>query len=156
MHDWLGDGIYFWENDPARALQFSKERMRWKGIVDKEPKVIGAIIDLGLCLNLFEQPALNELAVAYEDLEFDFQIMEKNLPVNSEPGRIWARDLDCAVIDTLHVLREREGLPRYDSVRSSFQEGAAAFPGTEFRKKNHIQIAVRSTSCIKGYFLPRE
>ena len=53
-HDWLGGGIYFWENDPVRALSFSKERMKWKGIAGKKPAVIGAVIDLGLCLNFFD------------------------------------------------------------------------------------------------------
>jgi len=26
--DWLGNGIYFWENDPQRALEFAQEAMR--------------------------------------------------------------------------------------------------------------------------------
>lgn len=155
VHDWLGDGIYFWENDPSRALQFSKERMRWKKITDKKPAVIGAIIDLGLCLNLFEQPALDQLSIAYEEFSEDFRIMGEEIPVNAPDGKLWSRDLDCAVIDALHTLRADQGLPPYDSVRSAFQEGKPAFPGTEFRKKNHIQIAVRNKACIKGYFLPR-
>lgn len=24
MYDWLGGGIYFWENDPIRAFEFAK------------------------------------------------------------------------------------------------------------------------------------
>lgn len=155
VHDWLGGGIYFWENDPARALQFSKERMRWKGITDKKPAVIGAIIDLGLCLNLFEQPALEQLALAHEVLSVNFQALGQPLPENAPDGKLWSRNLDCLVIDTLHGTREDMKMARYDSVRSAFQEGAPSYTGTEFRMKNHIQIAVRSPACIKGYFLPR-
>ena len=33
--DWLGDGIYFWENDPERALEFAKQRFAWR----KENKI---------------------------------------------------------------------------------------------------------------------
>lgn len=154
-HDWLGGGIYFWENDPVRALKFSKERMKWKGITDKKPAVIGAIIDLGLCLNLFDQPALIELKEAYDYFKKDFDSLEIPLPINGKDGKLWSRDLDCAVIEQVHGLRKMGGLPKYDTVRSAFQEGKDVYPGTEFRLKNHIQIAVRDSSCIKGYFLPR-
>ena len=154
-HDWLGGGIYFWENDPVRALKFSKERMNWKKVTDKKPAVIGAVIDLGLCLNLFDQPALIELKESYDQFKKDFESMSLPLPVNGEDGRLWSRDLDCAVIENVHGLRAITGLPSYETVRSSFQEGKEVYPGTEFRLKNHIQIAVRNTKCIKGYFLPR-
>jgi hypothetical protein len=154
-HDWLGGGIYFWENDPVRALKFSRERMKWKGITDKKPAVIGAIIDLGLCLNLFDQPALMELKEAYDEFKKDFDSLGIPLPVNGKDAKLWSRDLDCAVIEHVHGLRKMGSLPKYDTVRSAFQEGKHVYLGTEFRLKNHIQIAVRESSCIKGYFLPR-
>src|SRR4051812_48364254 len=73
-YDWLGHGSYFWENDPVRALRFSEERMKWKNITDKEPAVVGAIIDLGHCLNLFDQPGLDELKAAHDDLVEDMRL----------------------------------------------------------------------------------
>lgn len=157
VHDWLGNGIYFWENDPVRALQFSKERMKWKGITDKKPAVIGAIIDLGLCLNLYETPAMAQMKFAYDVLCLDWEMLGQPLPVNAPSGKLWARDLDCAVIDSLHGIRETAELPPYQSVRSPFSEGAVVYEGTKFQRKNHIQIAVRDPGyCIKGYFLPRK
>ena len=42
-YDWLGSGIYFWENDPIRAFEFAKEVKKCE-----EPFVGGAIINLGL------------------------------------------------------------------------------------------------------------
>lgn len=157
VHDWLGGGIYFWENDPVRALEFSKERMKWKKITDRKPAVIGAIIDLGLCLNLTEKPAMEQLADAYQILCLDFDLMGHDLPINEPDNKLWSRDLDCAVIDMLHGLREGANLPQYQSVRSPFSEGAATYKGTKFQLKNHIQIAVRDPAyCIKGYFLPRK
>ena len=36
-----------------------------------------------------------------------------------------------------------------------FQEGKDAFEGSGIKEKSHIQICVRNTDCIKGYFLPR-
>lgn len=35
-------------------------------------------------------------------------------------------------------------------------EGGELYPGSGFREKNHIQIAIINPNCIKGFFLPRE
>ena len=44
-YDWLGNGIYFWENNEARALQWAKELAKRKNSSVKTPAVIDAIID---------------------------------------------------------------------------------------------------------------
>ena len=88
-------------------------------------------------------------------MKADFEAMAIDLPVNGTEGRLWARDLDCAVVEAVHDLRAKARLPSYDTVRSAFQEGKEVYPGTQFREKHHIPIAVRNASCIKGYFLPR-
>jgi len=59
-YDWLGEGAYFWESSPERALSYArliKQYKRGQGSI-KEPYVVGAVIDLGLCLNLTEEGAL--------------------------------------------------------------------------------------------------
>ncbi len=51
-YDWLGEGIYFWEYAPYRALQWAQERST---VSDTSVAVIGATIQLGRCLNLLER-----------------------------------------------------------------------------------------------------
>lgn len=156
-YDWLGGGIYFWENDPKRALEFAVERMKWKNITDKKPAVIGAVIDLGLCLNLFDQPALLEVRKARDEMVADFAVLELEPPKNdgNTKDRLLRR-LDCAVVEYMHRLRKQTGVPAYQSVRAGFHEGCELYPGSGFFTKNHIQIAVRDpAACIKGYFLPQ-
>lgn len=157
--DWLGNGIYFWENDPLRAMQFAQEGIDGKvtrGNI-KKPCVIGAVIDLGLCLNLFDQVALQEIKWAAENLAERSIEYEQPLPKNTDKGRF----LDRAVFEHLHwarnVLHEAqpEDFEMYQTVRSQFPEGGELYPGASFTEQNHIQIAVRDTSVIKGYFLPR-
>jgi hypothetical protein len=160
-YDWLGSGIYFWENDPLRAWEFAEEGNRkpkhQRGHI-AEPFVIGAVIDLGFCLNLTDRRALDELSVAYDTLKLSYSSGEQ-MPEN-KGSNFGARFRDRAVIEMLHATRgildeEEPGtLPQYDSVRSPFPEGDFLYEGAGFQAKNHIQIAVRNTSCIKGYFRP--
>ena len=63
-YDWLGHGIYFWENSPSRAVEFAKflknnpQRARTP---IKTPSVIGAVIDLGYCLDFTDYSNLQLL-----------------------------------------------------------------------------------------------
>lgn len=154
--DWLGDGVYFWENDHVRAFQYAEESFERKKKSDT-PAVIGAIIDLGLCLNLFDQTAIQELSASYEVMAYNLQMLGSEIPQNKgQDNDRLLRYLDRAVITELHQLREEQELPGYDTVRAGFHEGGEVYKGAGFRNKNHIQIAVRNTGCIKGYFLPRD
>lgn len=164
-YDWLGDGIYFWENDPLRAWEFAENGTRKsagsKGHI-KTPFVLGAIIDLGFCLNLMDRRALDEVKFAHDVLQLSYVDSGEDVPINT--GRnLGARYLDRAVIEMLHTVRseldamEQDGkFPSYDTVRSAFPEGNLLYPLSGFQAENHIQIAVRNTDCIKGYFRPMQ
>lgn len=161
-YDWLGHGIYFWENDPLRAMEFAVEAKNnprlTRGRIET-PAVVGAVIDLGVCLNLMDRTGLQELAAAHNALASMFDKAERPLPVNAGKERA-ARMLDCAVIEFAHAVRDKsdpnEGIPTYDTVRGAFWEGGELFPGACIESKNHVQIAVRHPdTCILGYFRPR-
>ena len=66
--DWLGHGIYFWENNPTRALEYArhlkKNPKRSKHPI-KEPAVLGAIINLGYCLDLVDSESLQLVKQGY-------------------------------------------------------------------------------------------
>lgn len=151
--EWLGHGIYFWENDPERALDWARNG-KSKGEI-KTPDAVGAVIDLGFCLDLTTLSGLNEVANAHRMLQ-DYYLQEGiELPKNSIGKDKVKRELDCAVIQALHVYRMNKGLEPYDSVRAPFPEDAPLFDGSGFRRRNHIQICiVQPQRCIKGYFRP--
>jgi hypothetical protein len=66
------------------------------------------------------------------------------------------RDLDCAVINQIHIVNGQLNQRPFDSVRGIFTEGKPIYPGAGFRGKTHVQLCIRSTACIKGYFAPRD
>jgi len=153
-YDWLGEGIYFWESDPWRAMQFAEsavtEPILSKGLV-KTPYVIGAAIDLGLCCNLMEQEALIEVREAHDFLEKAFELLDKKMPENKGKS-MNARFRDKAVLEAMHRLRARRKLVPYDTMRSVFWEGEPLYYTSGFNDKNHVQIAVRNPECIRAYF----
>ena len=162
-YDWLGHGIYFWENSPTRAKQWAellaKHSPSPRNRITK-PFVIGAIIDLGNCLDLTEASSLAYVRRGYADMKFGFDTIGLSMPKN-EPGTkddqdLLKRKLDCAVINYVHATRyDEENLRPFDSVRGAFSEGEPLYEGAGIMAKTHIQICVRKSSSIRGYFRPK-
>lgn len=154
-YDWLGHGIYFWENNPQRAYEFAEE-LKDRGKIN-EIAVIGAIIDLGYCLNLVESKSLKIVKKGYELLQDTIKNVGLDMPQNKNVGSntdLLLRHLDCAVIQMVHAYNFKNKKREYDSVRGLFIEGKPLYPNAGFREKNHIQICVRNPNCIKGFFSP--
>ena len=148
-YDWLGNGIYFWEDSYQRAFQWANHSKR---IV--HPAVLGAVINLGYSLNLLDVEHLETVRTAYHTLERTSAMAGTPLPTN-RGATFKDRKLDCAVIETLHRMREEESLEPYQTVRGFFVEGEALYEGAGLRHQDHIQLCVRDTACIVGFFLPR-
>lgn len=160
-YDWLGNGIYFWLNDPQRALEWAEQEKKRKPNKITTPFVIGAIIDLGLCLNFCERQAVDLVKKSYEELKNALKADGKEINSiysNTMPdagGFNLVRKLDYAVILNLHRMMKEKG-QMFDTVYGYFQEGQDAFEGAGIKEKSHIQICVHNPNFIKGYFLPRK
>ena len=153
VYDWLGSGIYFWENAPERAMTWAKECASkptlTKGTIF-EPFVVGALIDLGNCLNLTNTGYSELLKVTYQLLADSYQKAGLPLPQNKDKAKL----LDCLVINA--TLKRNQDLQHsdFDTVRGAFIEGEPIYPGAALYLQTHIQICVRNPNCIKGYFNP--
>lgn len=152
-YDWLGKGIYFWEGNVARAWTWAEQRKAAGKI--ENPFVIGAIIDLRHCLDLFSTEGMQMVRTAHGGLRKLMKSAGQPMPKNvgATPDKA-GRLLDCAVINLLHTQRHQDGLEAFDSVRGPFLEGTPVYKGAGFRTENHIQLCVRTVDCIKGYFRP--
>ena len=83
-YDWLGPGIYFWEANPVRGLEFAEEASKRKTSNVSKPFVIGAVIELALCLDLTTSSALDWVRIAYESLVDVTRAAGLDLPSNSK------------------------------------------------------------------------
>jgi hypothetical protein len=156
-YDWLGTGAYFWEDDIVRAYQWARERR------PSAPCVVGAVIELGNCLDLTKQSGIRAVKAAHRTFMVMQATSQAPVPQNEAPSRTNTQDrvlrkLDRAVIDHLHrVYREsssKDGgkTKEFDTVRALFPEGEAIYEGAGFWEKTHVQIAVRKPEQVLGVF----
>lgn len=150
--DWLGQGIYFWEHGPDRALRFAEDQRR-RGKVTT-PTIVGALLQLGNSFDLMDTRYTADLAAAYKDWERKFLLTGLPLPKNGgvAPDHKLRR-LDCAVLNWYLEAAKRRGVA-YDTVRCGFSEGERVYAGSGIFTETHIQIAVREPACILGVFRP--
>lgn len=170
VHDWLGHGIYFWENNYERALEWAKDKKK-RGKIDK-PAVVGAVLQLGNCCDLTDKNSIDVVKSHFLNLKQDYDAAGLILPVNKNLKEdrhkdMLLRELDCSVIEYMHsrILTAyksdmaAKGFSEYhvfDSTRGIFTEGGPAFEGAGIFDKSHIQICIRNSNCIKGFFIPRK
>jgi hypothetical protein len=168
--DWLGHGLYFWENNYDRALQWATEKKEQGKI--KEPAVIGAVLQLRYCCDFLEQRYIRLLTYYFKNMKIKYGQLKMPLPANKNLKNDLHKDkllreLDCGVIEFMHaeILEQvkkdkaEKGFSEYkifDSTRAVFIEGGPAFEGAGLFEKSHIQICIRNPNCIQGFFMPRE
>ncbi len=84
-YDWLGTGIYFWENSAQRAIDwaaFAKENPQSTRTRITKPFVLGAVIDLGNCLDLLEATSIGLVEEGYRQFRENCLALEIPLPKN--------------------------------------------------------------------------
>ncbi|SFD55380.1 hypothetical protein SAMN05518672_102401 [Chitinophaga sp. CF118] len=169
-YDWLGNGMYFWENNYERALSWANDKKK-RSQIDK-PAVIGAVINLGYCCDFLDSKHIRILEPHYSSMVNLNKNSGTALPRNKDSSHDLYKDkvlreLDCSVIEFMHrgiyhnvqADIDSKGYATeqpFDSVRGVFMEGGPAFEGSGIFEKNHIQICIRNPNCIKGFFRPRQ
>lgn len=141
--DWLGHGVYFWEYGYQRAQDWATQ---WPRLQGRPFAVVGAIIQLGHCLDLLDTEHTQRLA------RFAARHVSSHRPLPENVGA--KRSRDCFLINRFCDRTVREGAP-YDTVRGLFQEGTPLVEGSALLSQNHIQIVVRNPAAIVGLFRPR-
>lgn len=148
--EWLGKGVYFWENSYDRALQWAKQTCG-----KKEPTVIGAIINPGKCLDLADSGWLKALEEFSVDFEEEYLALH-GAPVKSNDIAKNYHPYDCALINQFCAMWKDAGNGTINTVRAAFPEGEN-IARSSFRTLNHIQWAVLTPAeSIIGYFRPTQ
>lgn len=157
-YDWLGSGIYFWEYGPNRAMQWAVEISKRRPDKIKSPAVLGGLIHLGFCFDLLDVRFTDYLRDLFpifkKTMEDQGTPMPKNEGLPGHPKELVLRKLDCALLNWAIPVLEAQTGQTFHTVRGVFQEGEPAYEGSAIKRKSHIQIVVRDTNAILGYFKP--
>lgn len=150
--DWLGHGIYFWEYGPQQAWWWAKRRY------GDDAAVVGAMIQLGLCLDLLDPANAEKLRRAREQMEAALRLQSLKPPRNSN----YSKFLDCAVFNFVYATADRHGLC-YESSRAVFvparrMEGGSAriWERSGLFVGGHIQICIREPRNILAVWSVRK
>jgi hypothetical protein len=136
-YDWLGDGVYFWQDAPRRAAEWARS------LHGGDIAVIGASIEPREFINLLDTDWMGWLAEVH-----DQYVTEQKSAGNPLPIQVGgAHRLDRAVINFGVEILEADGI-KVGGVIGAFSEGRPVFPNSTLFDLGHVQIAVRDLSLI--------
>jgi hypothetical protein len=148
-YDWLGIGVYFWQDAPYRAFDWAGIHTRRHHEYD-EPAVIRSIIQLKReeCMDLLDWQTTGGWAGI---LSKTHQYLRKHqdLPQQRLGRRAKLHPLDKVVVDyAIDNILAANGL-QIKAVRAGFEEGKKIFVRSALYDRTHVQVAIRDTSIIQ-------
>lgn len=145
-YDWLGTGVYFWQDAPLRAWEWARK------IHGEEAAVVGARIKLDGCMDLLDVGWRRYLSAAKDAFVHRWKAMGRAVPTQ-KGGAHW---LDCAVIDfAVTEFLPSEGI-YIGVVRAAFSEGDPLWESSSLYSKSHVQIAIRNLTLIREVWIEDE
>jgi hypothetical protein len=135
-YHWLGDGVYFWQDEPLRAWDWANNKH------GSNPAVVTSIIRLENCIDLFDI-GYNKIL---EDLVPLFlKRFEKAMPEQKGKAHRLDRELFNFAVDRI----TKDFGESVKCIRSVFIEGERLMEGSDIFLLSHVQIAVLDTSVIE-------
>jgi hypothetical protein len=145
QYDWLGDGVYFFQDAPQRAWEWAR---KFHG---NEAAVVGVRLRLIDCMDLLDIQWFSVLSEAYDGFLTQMKGAGLSLPRQTSG----AHRLDREVINYAIAILGKEG-HIIRAVRAAFGEGAPAFPNSALLERSHVQIAIRDMSVIADIWAESE
>lgn len=141
-YDWLGDGVYFFQDAPKRARSWGQK------FFGESCAVIGAEISTEDCMDLLDVEWSNFLADVYDVYLEKHKAENLPLPLQSSG----AHRLDREVLNFACSALQAKGIV-IKSIRAAFLEGNPIYPNSALYSMSHVQISVRELDVIKQTWL---
>jgi hypothetical protein len=156
-YDWLGPGVYFFQDDWRRALMFAQASAdnpsrHFTARPITTPSVVGAILKLSSVVDVSTQEGIEAFRVSYEALQKSGVKLNENKKSKQEDPDVILRGLDRQVFINLHQMLHDQQLLPVDAVRGAFPQGQPVAPTSAIYANSHVQIALRNSACVLGYF----
>ena len=155
-HDWMGNGVYYWEHAPKQAWRFAEIRRRQRKW-DEPVAVVASMIRLGFCFDLLDPDNAKKLKSLHDD--YIEVCLAKNQPIPKNKRR-W-KYLDKAVFDYAYSVINQEKAEDGSPSRVDTCRGIYVRPGSTGRlwkeswvqQGAFIQLLVKNPDCTLGGWL---
>jgi hypothetical protein len=140
--DWLGAGVYFWQDAPKRALEWAKEKHPESPVV-----VIRSSIrfEEGKTMDLLDTDWFPTLIKAYDEFLLQFN---RSVPTQDiKKSHIHA--LDHEFLNYISDVINKEKPGKIAVIRAAFTGGKPIFNSSAIHNLSHVQIAVKDNIYIK-------
>lgn len=135
--DWLGDGVYFFQDSPFRAREWAEQHHG-----PANAAVLRATIRLESCVDLLDIAWWPTLSSSHR------QFVEREKVLPRQTATSGAHRLDRAVLNYMAAVLAEEG-QTVRCLRAAFVEGERLFPASALYSRSHVQIAVRDPLLIE-------
>ena len=133
--NWLGKGVYFWENDLQRAIEWGCNLY-----TPANTAVIKQTLKLGRCLDLTQRKWLECLKKTYLEVVKEFEKKGEKTPVNRGSDR---------QLNSLLLERAKASYgSNFDTVRCAFSDGDEIGKGSGIFLRSHIQVVVLNEEVL--------
>jgi len=156
---WLGNGLYFFQDAPYRAWEWTETYLPGRKKVQAETAVVRAVIEVN------KRELIDLLDIQWMEVikrEYQYQLKAYKEIQNSAPkqqsimSQLQTKNkvisaphrLDCDIIDSTVRLLKSRGL-NIRATRAAFIEGEALFKNAHLYDRAHVQIVVHDYSIIK-------
>jgi hypothetical protein len=141
-HDWLGPGIYFWQDAPERAWEWAQKY--------ESPTVIQSqiVFEQEEAMDLLDRKWFNILSQYYPTFVNQWPVKEIPLPAQ-DPTRSKKHKLDDAYLEYIGSFLEDNKICRVSLIRAAFTEGSPIYDSSALYDLSHVQISVRDPRCIR-------
>jgi hypothetical protein len=142
--DWLGPGVYFWQDAPERAQSWAKKHHPENPVVIRSSIIFEESKNMDL-LDTFWFPILVKQHKAFLSsfLELDIPIQDKDITKSN------LHKLDHEFLNYISCAINEEKPGRVAVIRAAFTEGEPIFDSSAIYDLSHVQIAVKDNIYIE-------
>jgi hypothetical protein len=141
-HDWLGPGIYFWQDAPGRAWEWAQKY--------DDPVVIQSqiVFEQEEAMDLLDRRWFNMLREYHSTFVDQWPVQEIPLPTQN-PTTSKQHKLDDAYLEYIGSFLEHNKICKVSLIRAAFTEGSPIYGYSALYDLSHVQISVRDPKCIR-------
>ena len=146
--EWLGHGVYFWQDAPKRAREWARSWLSLRKKYDGPVAVVAAEIDLTDFVDMLDLEGVQRMREVVESFA---QQDDGSTRVNEPPKNY----LDCAIFNVATKMLSSEGL-QVAGYRACCVEGTRLVENSPIYDRSHVQLAVLDQSTILRKWLVKD